>query len=278
MHLAQKIASQLAFGDKMNIAPHNGIQGAHVRFAVGDLQHVLGVNNAFDVVNAAFVHGHASVVLGAKQFDEVFHRRVGGKGKHRRARLHRLADGFAAELHDRLNQVAVALLNNALFLPGLNESIHGLGRTLRLPACILLGERRNRLHEAEHDCHRHHQVNQEPQDQRPVHEPLAVGAREKHERQESIAENHDQHDADRHLQNLVNIPVAVGKQQVSDQQRDRGQDELREHCHREDGARTRNSQPGFNFLFKGVDVVLEIAREKLTQFLIHTVHIRDQRQ
>src|SRR5215471_7353336 len=51
LHLAQQVASQLAFRYEVNIPAHDAAHRPHVRFAVGNLQHVLGVNNSFNVMD-----------------------------------------------------------------------------------------------------------------------------------------------------------------------------------------------------------------------------------
>ena len=129
-------------------------------FAVGHLQNVLRVNDALDVVNAFCVHRNARVVLGAQHFDETLHRGFHRHGKHLRTRLHGFAHRLAAEFDDRLNQIAVAFLNNSFFLSGFDQSIHRLRRAFWLLARVLAGERSNGLQESQNDRHRQNQINQ----------------------------------------------------------------------------------------------------------------------
>ena len=68
----------------------------------------------------------------SQQFDELLHRRVDGNGDHLRPRLHGFAHRLAAEFDHRLDQVAIALLNDAFFLPGFDKRIDRLGRSFRL--------------------------------------------------------------------------------------------------------------------------------------------------
>ena len=82
-------------------------------------------------------------------------------GKHLRTRLHGFAHRLAAELHHRLDQVAVAFLNNAFFLARFDQRIHGLGCALRFLARIFAGERCHRLQETQNDRHRQHQIDQD---------------------------------------------------------------------------------------------------------------------
>src|SRR5579864_6806284 len=126
LHFAEQVASQLALRNEVNIAPHDGIQSTDVGFAVRHLQDVLSVNDPLDVMNAAFIYGNARVMVRAEHLNEALHGCVGGNREDCWTRLHRLPHGFAAELDYRLDEVTIALLNNAFFLAGLDQSIHGL--------------------------------------------------------------------------------------------------------------------------------------------------------
>ena len=136
------------------------VHRTHVGFGVRHLQHVLGKHDAYDVMNRAFENRHPRKRLGPQQLDKLLHGRVGGDGHNFRPRLHGLANGFFAELHHRLDQVAIAFVQNAFLLARFDERVHrfrlGLGRLVRM----FLGKRRDRLQEPDHQGHRQHDVDQ----------------------------------------------------------------------------------------------------------------------
>src|SRR6202140_701263 len=259
LHFAQQIASQLALRHEIDVAPHDRLHDADPRFAVGHLQHVLRVDDPLDVVNVALIFGHPGVVLGSQQFDEVFDRGIRRHSKHLGTRLHGLAHRLAAELHHRLDQIAVALLDNALLLASFNQCVHRLGRGLRLLGGVLPGQRSYRLQEAEHDRHRHHRVDQYLQNQRPVNQPFPLGAREEHEGEEAIKHDDDENQADRCLQDLIDAPRWVAENEEPNEQGDGRHGELGEHGHRQRSSRARDTEFRFNLLLEDVDVVLKFA-------------------
>ena len=65
-----------------------------------DLQNILGVDDSFNAVDAAFVYRHARKGLGFQKFDELFHCCIHRHCHHLGARLHGLAYRFAAELYN----------------------------------------------------------------------------------------------------------------------------------------------------------------------------------
>ena len=111
-----------------------------MRFRIRHLQHVLRVNQADDMVEAAFKYRNAGKWPHSQQFDELFNRVSDGNRHHLRARLHRFAHRFFAELHHRLNQVAIALIENSLFLASLDQSVHRFRLRLGLRFGMLSGQ------------------------------------------------------------------------------------------------------------------------------------------
>ena len=87
-------------------------------------------------MNRAFKNWHAREGLVFKQLDELLHRCVGGNSHNFRARLHRFAHGLLAKFDDRLDQVAIAFVQDAFFLSSFDERIHGFrlgfGRFIRM--------------------------------------------------------------------------------------------------------------------------------------------------
>ena len=61
---------------------------------------------------------------------------VGGNSDDFRPRRHDFAHRFVAELHHRLNQVAVAFFQNAFFLARFNQGVHGFGRMFGFLLCV----------------------------------------------------------------------------------------------------------------------------------------------
>src|SRR5579871_732652 len=176
LHLAQQFASQLAFGDEVHVPPHERIKRARMRLGIGNLQHILRVDDSLNVVHAAFVHRHSRVVLASQHLDEALDGGIYRDGEHGRTGPHSLADGFSAELNDRLNQVAVALLNNSLFLPSFDQGIDSLCRALRLLGGALASQRYHGLEESKDNGHWQHEVNQKPEQQRPMNQPVPFRA------------------------------------------------------------------------------------------------------
>src|SRR5208282_3875500 len=202
----------------------------------------------------------------------------GRDGYHLRPRLHRLANRFAAEFDYRLDQVAIALLNDAFFLSRFNQGVDGFGGSFRLRFGVLSGERGNRLAESEHQRHRQNQINQQAQRQRPVLQPASSGSRKKDEGQQTVKKDDDQDQAERGLENFVNAPGAVAKNGEADDHGDSGGGQLGQNRHGERGALARDFEARLHDLLEGVDIVLEIAREELANLLVQAVNIGDQRQ
>jgi len=95
--------------------------------------------------------------------DKLLHRGIGGHGEDVGTRRHGFAYRFVSEFHHRLNQLAVALLKNALFAPRLNQGVHGLGGILGCVGLMRLGQGGHRQAEAQHQGNREHQIKQHPQ-------------------------------------------------------------------------------------------------------------------
>ncbi len=119
-------------------------------FGVGDLQHILGVDDPLDVVNGAFENRHAGEGFLAQQFDELFDCGVGGDGDDFGPGLHGFANSLFAELHHRLNEVAVAFVQNAFFLASFDQRVHGFRLGFGLLLRMLLGQGGHRLQETQH--------------------------------------------------------------------------------------------------------------------------------
>ena len=64
-----------------------------------------------------------------------------GDGYHLRPGLHGFANRLAAEFDYRLDQLAIAFLDDAFFLSRFNQGVDGFGRSFRFGLGVLAGER-----------------------------------------------------------------------------------------------------------------------------------------
>ena len=120
-------------------------------FGVGDLKHVLGVDDADDIVDGVAVDGDARERALTQEFDQLLDGGVDRDGQHVRAGLHGLAHGLAAEFDNRLNEGTVAGLDDAFLLASFDQGVNRLGRAFRLLFGGLAGQGRDRLQEAERE-------------------------------------------------------------------------------------------------------------------------------
>ena len=169
-------------------------------------------------------------------------------------------------------------MDDAFLLPRLDERIDCFGRAFRLLFHVFLGQRCHGLQEAQHEGCRQNQVNEHAKQQRPARQPLAFGTAEKHIRQELVEYDDDEHQGKRGLQDFMHAPGAIAENSEADQHRNRCNDELGENRHRKRCSRPADSQPRFDLLFKNINIVLELAREEFSNFLVYAVDIRDQHQ
>ena len=149
LHLAQQFAAQLGFGNEVHVGLHQVADRRLAGLRVGHLQQVLGVHDPLDVIDVAFVDGNARVRMLVQHLGELGDGHSGRDGHDFRSRRHHFAHGLVAEFHHRLDQVAVALFQNALFLSRFDQRVHGLGRMLRLLLGVLLRQRRHRKRKAQ---------------------------------------------------------------------------------------------------------------------------------
>src|SRR5208283_3082847 len=143
LHLAQQFAPQLGFGNEVHIGFHQVANGLAVRLDIGNLQQVLGIDDAFDVIDIALVHRYARVGMFLHQIRQFVDRRADWNSDDLRPRRHNLPHRFVAELNHRLDEVAVALPQNAFFLAGFDQRVNRFRWMLWLLLRVFLGERRN---------------------------------------------------------------------------------------------------------------------------------------
>ncbi len=118
--------------------PDERLDGLALVLLVGVLDDVLGHDHALDVVDAVLVDGDARVLLPDDEVLEVVDRGVLPDADHRDPGRHDLPDDGIPELDDAPQELALALLDDAL-LPGLvEEGLDLLVGRLALPVPVLL--------------------------------------------------------------------------------------------------------------------------------------------
>src|SRR3954468_8559403 len=97
-----------------------------------------------------------------------------------------------------------------------------LFRLMRLSQCG------NRQPEAKNDSDGQHEINEDLQKWNEFHQPRAARPREEHVRQQAVANNNDQNNADNGLNSLRPGPMRSSKNKIADDERDGCRAELRE--------------------------------------------------
>src|SRR5271165_5933153 len=278
LHLAEQFASQLGFGDEVHVGLHQVANCFPMCLDIGNLQQVLGIHNALDVIDISFAHRYARIGMFLHQFGKFGDCHGGWHSDDLRSWRHDFADGFVAELDYRLDQVSIALLQNAFLLTSLNQCVNGFRWMLRLFAWVLLRKRRNGKCKAKNQRGRQRKINQHPQHRHPMPQPLAPGADEKHIGQQPI-ENHDyEDDADCRLHQVEHDPALLHEQHIPDEHTDARHADLRQHCHGKRGPLAAGVKPRLNIVLVSIDVFLKLARQELAHLGMQAVNVRDQRQ
>src|SRR5215472_15054375 len=99
-HLTQKVAAEFAFRDEVDVFAHERLDGTTAGFGVRNLQDILRVDDADDVVDGVAIDGHTREGPRAERFYELLDTGAHWDGEHLGARLHGFANGFSAELDD----------------------------------------------------------------------------------------------------------------------------------------------------------------------------------
>src|SRR5579859_437552 len=122
--------------------------------------------------------------------------------------------------------------------------------------------------EAEHHGNGQHEVNQNLQERNEGHQPSAARARKKHIRQEPVADNDDQDDADDGLDRFRPSPMGVAEDEVADDKGDGGGGELSKERKSKRRAPADAKQAGLDKLFKGLNVFLKFTAQKFAAFRV----------
>ena len=97
-------------------------------FLFFQLEHVAHVHEADDLVDGLLVDRNARVLLVDDQLAQLLERGVGRNGHDVGPRRHHFAHHLVAELHHRLDQLAVVFLDEAFFGAGRDQRFDVLGR------------------------------------------------------------------------------------------------------------------------------------------------------
>ena len=193
-----------------------------MRIGIRHLQHILCVNDSHDLVDASLENRHARKRPRSQQLNKFFDTGITRHNYHFRPRLHRFACSFFAKLHNRLNQIAVALIQDSFLLPGFDQRVHGVGLCLRLFLRVFAGQGCHRLQETEDQRDGEHQIDQNLNQEYPSQQPLAFRTREINEWQKAVEYDHDQDQSQDRFENLFDAPAAIAENSKCQDHRDCG--------------------------------------------------------
>src|ERR1039457_4290104 len=154
----RSFARWVGLGEKIPFGLQQGALRVGARVRIQDLQEVLRIHNTFDMVDLAFTDRYARIGILLHQFGKFLDGGVDGDRDDLGPGRHHLPHRLVAEFDDGLDKIAVALLQNALFLTGFDQRVNRLRRMLRLLSGMLFGERCDRQSEAEYQGHRHGKI------------------------------------------------------------------------------------------------------------------------
>ena len=192
LHLAEELGGVFGFGDEGGGALDVG-DDAVSGIGVGDLQEVVGEDDAGDVVERALEDGDAGEGVLFELGGELLEGEGAGDGKDLGSRGHDLADELVAELDDGADELAVGLFEDALFLAGFEEGVHGLGLVFGLAGVLGLGEGGDGEEEAEEEGDGKDEVEERLERQADAADPDAAGAGEEDLGDEAV-EDEDEED------------------------------------------------------------------------------------
>ncbi len=191
LHLAEELVDLLGLGDEGGGALQLGNRPVG-GFGVGDLEQVVGEDDAGDVVEIAAVDGNTGEDVLFEGGGELLQSEAAVDGVDLGARGHDLADDLVAELDDGANELAIALLEDALFFPGLEQGVHGLGGMLLFGGVFGLGEGGDREQETEQEGDGKDQVEEGLHEEADTGDPHAAGAGEEDLGQEAVKDEDEE--------------------------------------------------------------------------------------
>src|SRR5437660_8501750 len=129
LHLAQQLSSFLRLRHE-NHRAHQLAHHCNLGFFIGNLNHILSEHHPLYLIDSGHIDRHPRMRPFAQHHSKFFDSGISGHGKDIGTRCHHLAHGFVAEFDHRLNQLAVTLFQDALFLSGSDHSVYAFCPTL----------------------------------------------------------------------------------------------------------------------------------------------------
>src|SRR5579864_1322792 len=227
LHFTQKMRSHFSFWDEQH-RTHQFGDGGGAGLGFRKLDKIMRQHHAINLIDAGGEDRYAGMRFVAQHGSKLFNGGGGWNGKDVGARRHHVTHGLVAKFNHGLNELAVTLFQNALFFRGFNEGVHGFRRMLRLFWLMRLSQRGHGEAETKHDGDGQHEIDQDLQERNEFNQPHAARPREQHVRQQPVANNNDQNDADDGLNSFRPGPMRVSKDKMADDEGNRGRAELRE--------------------------------------------------
>src|SRR5947209_1061558 len=278
-HFLEKLGAQLAFRNEQR-GTHQFADAAGGGVALGDLQKVVGKNDADDVFERAFVNGQAPESRFHNQLAERFDGGAGLNGNDVRAGRHHFADALVAELDDLLEQVGLAGLDNSLFLGGFDQRFDpfgvraGVGGGVRL----LLGNAREGRGQVEQGAKRPDQHRRRAKNGDQRQKPAAGGPREKEIGNEMHADGNFQTEKDKKLEGGFGDVGDKIKNTARGFEDDQSQPKMREQIKSDRGRSTMDVQAGLVFPLRDFVLRAQAARGATAETAINMVEIGKDRQ
>ena len=124
LHFAQKLRSHFKIKHKQH-RPHEPGDGGGTGIGFRKLDKIMRQHHAFNLIDAGGINGHAGMRLVAQQRSKLFNGGGRWHGEDVRARRHHVTHRFVAKFNHGLNELAIALFQNAFFFRSLNERVNG---------------------------------------------------------------------------------------------------------------------------------------------------------
>ncbi len=158
-----------------------------------EFEHVAHVDETDHLVRIAFVDRDARILLGDDQFAQVLKRAAGIDGHDVGPGRHHLANHLVAELDNRLDELAVVFLDEALFGAGVDERLDVFrGRGFFFLAVSGFSQLHQRLEKLQYHDDRPYQQGRTPQDGNERRHPAAGRAAVQQIRQQISGQQHPQ--------------------------------------------------------------------------------------
>src|SRR6187399_344502 len=127
LHFLQKVIDGFRLRDKM-YGNYQRSKRLELFTTLPDTEQITFMDDAFDIVQVIAKHRNPGVSTRGDQLHQLFHRRIDFQRNDMGSGRHHFPGNLVSELHDRLNHLARVLLENSLFLPGVDECLNFLLR------------------------------------------------------------------------------------------------------------------------------------------------------